>query len=135
VAERFRHLLHAKVIIMEANDMIKTREPWNKGKLVGEKAPLKPKDGWAIRVRLQMEERARELALFRLGTDSKLPRLRSDRVACSRHLSRRPRCGTRVRAAAQKATAGPVRDHGADEGGRGSLDLERRAPAGRLPLP
>jgi len=38
------------------------REPWNKGKLVGQKAPFKPKEIWAIRVRLQMEERTRELA-------------------------------------------------------------------------
>jgi len=57
---------------MEANNTIKPREPWNKGKLVGQKAPLKPKDIWAIRVRLQMDERARELALFNLGIDSKL---------------------------------------------------------------
>jgi hypothetical protein len=48
------------------------REPWNKGKLIGQKAPLKPKDIWAIRVRLQMEHRVRELALFNLGFDSKL---------------------------------------------------------------
>lgn len=48
------------------------REPWNKGKLIGQKAPLKPKDIWAIRVRLQMEHRIRELALFNLGFDSKL---------------------------------------------------------------
>src|SRR6267142_1795966 len=48
------------------------REPWNKGKLVGQKAPLKLKDIWAIRVRLQFCERARELALFNLAIDSKL---------------------------------------------------------------
>jgi integrase len=48
------------------------REPWNKGKLVGQKAPFKLKDIWALRVRLQMEERVRELALFNLGIDSKL---------------------------------------------------------------
>ena len=30
------------------------RGPWNKGKLVGQKAPLKVKDIWAIRVRLQI---------------------------------------------------------------------------------
>lgn len=48
------------------------REPWNKGKLVGQKAPLKVKDIWAIRVRLQMQERVRELALLDLGIDSKL---------------------------------------------------------------
>lgn len=48
------------------------REPWNKGKLVGQKAPLKVKDIWAIRVRLQIQARKRDLALFDLGIDSKL---------------------------------------------------------------
>ena len=48
------------------------REPWNKAKIVGQKAPFKVKDIWALRVRLQMEGRARELALFNLGIDSKL---------------------------------------------------------------
>jgi hypothetical protein len=48
------------------------REPWNKGKLVGQKAPFKLKDIWALRVRLQMEGRVRELALLNLGVDSKL---------------------------------------------------------------
>ena len=46
--------------------------PWNKGKLVGQKAPLKLKEIWAIRVRLQVYRRTRELALFDLGIDSKL---------------------------------------------------------------
>lgn len=48
------------------------REPWNKGKIVGQKAPFKLTDIWALRVRLQMEGRKRELALFNLGIDSKL---------------------------------------------------------------
>ena len=48
------------------------REPWNKGKLVGQKAPLKLKDIWAIRVRLQIFARARDLALFDLAIDSRL---------------------------------------------------------------
>src|SRR5277367_6475449 len=48
------------------------REPWNKGKLVGQKAPLKLRDIWAIRVRLEMTDRKRELALFNLALDSKL---------------------------------------------------------------
>ena len=48
------------------------REPWNKGKIVGQKAPFKVKDIWALRVRLQIEHRVRELALFNLGIDSKL---------------------------------------------------------------
>ncbi len=41
--------------------------PWNKGKIVGQKAPFKLKDIWALRVRLQLEGRVRELALFNLG--------------------------------------------------------------------
>jgi len=45
---------------------------WNKGKLVGQKAPFKLKEIWAIRVRLEMQGRLRELALFDLGIDSKL---------------------------------------------------------------
>ena len=48
------------------------REPWNKGKIVGQKAPFKVKDIWALRARLQIENRMRELALFNLGIDSKL---------------------------------------------------------------
>lgn len=48
------------------------REPWNKGKIVGQKAPFKLKDIWALRVRLQMQSRMRELALFNQGIDSKL---------------------------------------------------------------
>ena len=46
--------------------------PWNKGKIVGQKSPLKLKDIWAIRIRLQLNNRTRELALFDLGLDSKL---------------------------------------------------------------
>ena len=46
--------------------------PWNKGKLVGQKAPFKLKEIWSIRVRLQMQARLRELAMFNLGIDSKL---------------------------------------------------------------
>jgi hypothetical protein len=46
--------------------------PWNKGKLLGQKLPLKLKEIWAIRIRLQMNHRTRELALFNLAIDSKL---------------------------------------------------------------
>ena len=45
--------------------------PWNKGKLIGQKPPLKLKEIWAIRIRLQLDHRARELALFNLAIDSK----------------------------------------------------------------
>ena len=49
-----------------------SREPWNKGKLIGQKAPLKPKDIWALRIHLQKEHQVRDLALFILAIDSKL---------------------------------------------------------------
>lgn len=49
-----------------------TREPWNKGRLVGQKPPLKPKDIWALRIHLQKEHQVRDLALFNLAIDSKL---------------------------------------------------------------
>jgi integrase len=48
------------------------RTPWNKGRLVGPKPPLKLKEIWAIRIRLQLAKRVRDLALFNLGLDSKL---------------------------------------------------------------
>lgn len=46
--------------------------PWNKGKVTGQKPPLKPREVWAIRVRLQISNRVRDLALFNLAIDSKL---------------------------------------------------------------
>jgi integrase len=49
-----------------------SKVPWNKDKIIGQKAPLKLKDIWAIRIRLQLGHRTRELALFDLGLDSKL---------------------------------------------------------------
>ena len=48
------------------------REAWNKGKLVGQKPPLKPKDIWAIRIYLQNAHAIRDLAMFNLAIDSKL---------------------------------------------------------------
>ena len=48
------------------------REPRNKGKLIGQKPPLQPKHVWAIRTRLQLAGRTRDLALFNLAIDSKL---------------------------------------------------------------
>jgi integrase len=57
---------------MDASDTGRSREPWNKGKLVGQKAPLTVKDIWAVRVCLQIQRRTRDLALFDLGVDSKL---------------------------------------------------------------
>ena len=46
--------------------------PWNKGKLCGQKRPLKLQEIWAIRIRLELAEKSQELALFNLAIDSKL---------------------------------------------------------------
>ena len=48
------------------------RVPWNKGKVIGQKPPLKRSEIWAIRIRLQITGQIRELALFNLAIDSKL---------------------------------------------------------------
>ncbi len=48
------------------------KDAWNKGKLIGQKPPLKLKEIWAIRIRLQLAHRLRDLALFDLAIDSKL---------------------------------------------------------------
>ena len=50
----------------------KSHSPWNKGKLVGQKSPLKLQEVWAIRIRLQIADAVRDLALFNLAIDSKL---------------------------------------------------------------
>jgi integrase len=48
------------------------KEPWNKNKLVGQKLPLKLQQIWAIRIRLELFNKVRDLALFNLAIDSKL---------------------------------------------------------------
>jgi integrase len=48
------------------------RTPWNKGKLIGAKPPLRPKHVWSIRTHLMIERRTRDLAMFNLAIDSKL---------------------------------------------------------------
>ncbi|MCA9229675.1 MAG: tyrosine-type recombinase/integrase [Planctomycetales bacterium] len=53
-------------------ETINKREAWNKGKLVGQKPPLKPKDIWAIRIHLHNAHSVRDLAMFNLAIDSKL---------------------------------------------------------------
>lgn len=54
------------------NAAIDRHVPWNKGKLTGQKPPLKLREIWAIRTRLQMASNVRELVMFNLAIDSKL---------------------------------------------------------------
>jgi hypothetical protein len=59
-------------LIMETTTADLAQAPWNKGKLVGQKTPFKLKEIWTIRIRLQIADRCRDLALFNLAADSKL---------------------------------------------------------------
>ena len=59
-------------IVNELGAAGEKRPPWNKGKLIGAKPPLRAKHVWSIRTRLQLEGRTRDLALFNLAIDSKL---------------------------------------------------------------
>ena len=82
------------------------RRPWNRGRLIGQKPPLKMREVWAIRTRFQLANRLRDLALFNVAIDSKLRGcdivvLRVDDVELSGHV--RPR--TTV---LQKKTGRPV---------------------------
>ena len=52
--------------------MSEQRSAWNKGRLLGQKPPLKPKEIWSLRIRLQLADKGRDLALFNLAIDSKL---------------------------------------------------------------
>lgn len=49
-----------------------TRAPWNKGRIVGQKRPLLTKHVWSIRVRLEMADNKRDLALFNMAIECKL---------------------------------------------------------------
>src|SRR5689334_5400616 len=60
------------MLSIDTEEVSSHRAPWNKGRLIGRKRPLKPKEVRAIRVRLQLEERRRDVALFDLALDSKL---------------------------------------------------------------
>jgi len=58
--------------ILSVIPAVSKRTPWNKGKIVGAKPPLRPKHVWSIRTKLQVEGRMRDLALFNVALDSKL---------------------------------------------------------------
>ncbi len=57
---------------VSATPATQKRVPWNKGELTREKPPPRPKHVWAIRTKLQIEDRTRDLAVYNLAIDSKL---------------------------------------------------------------
>ena len=83
------------------------RTPWNKGKLIGAKPPLRTNQVWSIRTRLLIERRSRDLALFNLAIDSKL---RGCDVVALRVEDVAPNCYAVDRATVrQKKTGRPVK--------------------------
>ena len=88
--------------------------PWNKGKLIGQKPPLRPKHVWSIRTKLQVEGRTRDLAMFNLAIDSKLRDC--DVVALKVH-DGAPRGYAGDGATEENRTASQVRVNGADPSG------------------
>ncbi|HCV04668.1 MAG TPA: integrase [Pseudoalteromonas sp.] len=69
-------------------------KPWNKDRIIGQKKPLQISQVWGIRIRLELEERKRDLALFNLGLDSKLRgcdlvKLKVSDVFCGRSVLKR----------------------------------------------
>jgi integrase len=101
------------------------KTPWNKGRLTGQKRPLRPREVWAIRVRLQLEQRRRGLALFNLAIDSKLRgcdlvRLRVNDVCIGGRLQDRAtitqrKTGRPVQFEITEQTRAAIRDWLADE--------------------
>lgn len=80
--------------VASTSESVAERVPWNKGKIVGAKPPLRPKHVWSIRTKLQVEGRIRDLALFNVAIDSKLRgcdvvALKVDDVAPSGHAADR----------------------------------------------
>ena len=103
------------------------RESWNKGKLIGQKPPLKPKDIWAIRIHFQNRHAVRDLALFNLAIDSKLRGC--DLVNL---LVREVSLGNQILPpsdghSAQDTRTGPVRACGVDKNSCRRLDRESLA--------
>lgn len=97
-----------------ANATVDRREPWNKGKLTGQKPPLKLREIWAIRMRLQMASKIRELAMFNLAIDSKLRACDLTRLQVQDIRSRTPRSRESYRHATEDPAYGPIRDYGAN---------------------
>jgi integrase len=101
------------------------RTPWNKGKLVGQKAPFRLKEIWAIRVRLQLHGRIRDLALFNLAIDSKLRACDLVRLRV-RDVSHGNRVGARAIIMQQK-TQRPVQFEITEQTRQAVTDWARRA--------
>jgi len=93
------------------------KSPWNKGKLLGSKPPLQTKQVWAIRSKLQVAHRPRDLALFNLAIDSKLRGCDLVNLKSRGHCSARFHSRAGMCAPAENRTSGKVRAIRANAGG------------------
>jgi site-specific recombinase XerD len=107
---------------MECPNGSHTHLPWNKGKLVGQKAPLKPREVWAIRTPLQMDNRTREA----VETWMRKAALRSDDYLFPSRVRRSPDLGTRQYA---RLLDGWVLAVGLDPAGYGTHSMRRAKAA------
>ena len=105
------------------------RTPWNKGKLIGAKPPLRPKHVWSIRTRLMVEGRTRDLAMFNLAIDSKL---RGCDVVALKVEDVAPHGYTIDRATVrQKKTGRPVKFELTEQTGKPSTTISRQQARSR----
>jgi len=108
------------------------RPPWNKGKLIGAKPPLRPKYVWTIRTKLQVADSKRDLAMFNLAIDSKL---RGCDVVALKVEDIAPHGYAVERATVrQKKTGVPVRFEVTEQTRQAVDDYIRAAPAGPGPV-
>src|SRR6185312_310590 len=56
----------------QSRGAVGSKAPWNNGKIIGPKPPLRTKNVWSIRSKLQVEGSLRDLAMFNFAIDSKL---------------------------------------------------------------
>ena len=107
--------------ISSVTKVIAKRIPWNKGKIVGAKPPLRPKHVWSIRTKLQVEGRVRDLALFNLAIDS---RLRGGDVVALKVGDIAPRGYAADRATVrQKKTGRPISSNSPRRRGKPSMNI------------
>jgi len=55
-------------VLSTTGNVVSRYVPWNKGKIVGAKPPLRPKNVWPFRTKLQVEGRLRDPALFNVAS-------------------------------------------------------------------
>src|SRR5262249_10262546 len=122
---------------MQHDDPTRTalkRVPWNKGKLTGAKAPLRPKNVWSIRTKLQVEGRVRERRNVQCGKQQQVGGLRCGGDKDGRRSTTGPRLDPSPQAEEKDGTAGYVRTDRSDPPVDGRVRQGKLQEAGRFPI-